>query len=94
MLSSKNKTKAKVKAYVKEQDSLYCGLLKLACVSDQTDYTPDVLKQAVITLNSLPDYVSVHQRIIPLLNAKARIKVADATDCKKETKVLDKAFNV
>jgi hypothetical protein len=70
MLSSKSNSK--VKPYVKEQDSLYCGLLKLACVSDQTDYTPDVLKQAVITLNSLPDYVSVHQRIIPLLNAKAR----------------------
>jgi hypothetical protein len=68
MLSRKNK----VKVYMKEQDPIYCGLLKLACVSDQTDYTPDVLKQAVITLNSLPDYVSVHQRIIPLLNAKAR----------------------
>lgn len=71
MLSRKNK----VKVYIKEQDPIYCGLLKLACVSDQTDYTPGVLKQAVITLNNLPDYINVHQRIIPLLNVKAKINV-------------------
>jgi hypothetical protein len=51
---------------------MYCGLLKLACVTDQTDYSPTLLEQAIATLNTLPEYVSVHQRIIPLLNAKAR----------------------
>jgi hypothetical protein len=72
MLSSKNNSKVKEKPYIKEQDPLYCGLLKLASVSDHTNYSPAVLDQAIITLNSLPDYASVHQRIIPLLNAKAR----------------------
>jgi hypothetical protein len=67
-----NKVKVKVKPYIKEQDPLYCGLLKLACVSDQSHYSATVLEQAIVTLNSLPDYVNVHQRIIPLLNAKAR----------------------
>jgi hypothetical protein len=69
MLSSKNSTKVKLKPYIKEQDPIYCGLLKLACVSDQIDYSPTLLEQALATLNTLPDY---HQRIIPLLNAKAR----------------------
>jgi hypothetical protein len=62
----------KVRAYIKEQDPLYCGLLKLACVSDRSNYSPAELDQAIVTLNSLPDYIKVHQRIIPLLNAKAR----------------------
>jgi hypothetical protein len=30
------------------------------------------VEQAVVTLNSLPDYANVHQRIIPLLSTKAR----------------------
>jgi hypothetical protein len=72
MLSGKNNDNLGVKAYVKEQDPLYCSLLKLACVTDHTDYTFGVLEQSVITLDSLPDYDSVHQRIIPLLNTKAR----------------------
>jgi hypothetical protein len=72
MLSSKNSTKVKLKPYIKEQDPIYCGLLKLACVSDQIDYSPTLLEQAIATLNTLPDYINVHQRIIPLLNAKAR----------------------
>lgn len=70
ILSSKNKSK--VKPYIKEQDPIYCGLLKLACVTDHSDYTPDILKQAIVTLNYLSDYAKVHQRLIPLLLAKAR----------------------
>jgi hypothetical protein len=72
MLSRKNNSKVGVKAYVKEHDPIYCGLLKLACVSDQTDYNTTAIEQAIKTLNNLPDYVRVHNRIIPLLNAKAR----------------------
>jgi hypothetical protein len=72
MLSLKNNDKVGQKSYVKEQDPLYCGLLKLASVTDHTHYTFEVLEQSIIILDSLPDYVSVHQRIIPLLNAKAR----------------------
>jgi hypothetical protein len=62
----------KLRAYIKDQDPLYCGLLKLACVSDRSNYSPAELDQAIVTLNSLPDYIKVHQRIIPLLNSKAR----------------------
>jgi lipopolysaccharide/colanic/teichoic acid biosynthesis glycosyltransferase len=36
MLSRKNNDMVGVKAYVKEHDPIYCGLLKLASVSDQT----------------------------------------------------------
>jgi hypothetical protein len=87
MLSSKKKNKVKVKPYIKQQDPIYCGLLKLACVSDQTDYTADVVKQAVITLNSLPDYINVHQRLIPILNAKVR-KLAIFDQLNEQTKQL------
>jgi hypothetical protein len=87
MLSSKKKNKVKVKPYIKQQDPIYCGLLKLACVSDQTDYTADVVKQAVMTLNSLPDYINVHQRLIPLLHAKAR-KLAIFDQLNEQTKQL------
>jgi hypothetical protein len=71
MFSRKKNDKVVMKSYVKEQDPLYCGLLKLACVTDHTDYTFEALERTLITLDSLPDYIRVHQRIIPLLNAKA-----------------------
>jgi hypothetical protein len=87
MLSSKKKNKVSVKPYIKQQDPIYCGLLKPACVSDQTDYTADVVKQVVITLNSLPDYINVHQRLIPLLHAKAR-KLAIFVQLNEQTKQL------
>ena len=71
MLSRKNSSNVNVKPYLKEQDPIYCGLLKLACVTGHTDYTNDDLQQAINTLNCLPDYGKVHQRLLPLLNAKA-----------------------
>jgi hypothetical protein len=72
MLSRKNNSKIGLKAYIKEHDPLYCGLLKLACVTDHTDYGVEELQQAVDTFNYLADYVKVHQRLLPLLYAKAR----------------------
>jgi len=72
MLSRKNNSKIGLKVYIKEHDPLYCGLLKLACVTDHTDYGVEELQQAVDTFNYLPDYVKVHQRLLPLLYAKAQ----------------------
>ncbi len=39
MLSRKNNDKVGVKAYIKENDVSYCGLLKPVCVSDRTTKT-------------------------------------------------------
>jgi hypothetical protein len=35
MLSRKKNDQVGVKAYIKENDASYCGLLKLACVTDR-----------------------------------------------------------
>jgi hypothetical protein len=72
MFSRKNNIKINEKPYIKEQDPLYCAFLKLACVNDSADYSAEMMQQATVTLNNLPFYAKVHQRIIPLLNVKAR----------------------
>jgi hypothetical protein len=43
MLSIKNSTKVKLKPYIKEQDSVYYGLLKLARVSDKRDVAASLI---------------------------------------------------
>lgn len=57
--------------YAKNQDPTYFNLLRLAQVSDQTSYLPLELATTVNTLNQLDRYAKIHQRILPLLNAKA-----------------------
>lgn len=60
------------KNYIKEDDEVYCDLLRLARVSDDTNYTKEKLNTAIHTLNQLPMYAKAHWRLIPLLNAKAK----------------------
>lgn len=55
----------------KKVNQIYFDLLRLACVSDNSSYISVDLKTAIETINHLPEYAKVHQRIIPLLNAKA-----------------------
>lgn len=62
---------SKSKAYIKEEDKVYCALLNLARVTDKTHYNDEKLAQAVEVLNQLPQYAKIHQRIIPLLCDKA-----------------------
>ena len=62
----------KPKKYRKEEDPVYIGLLRLACVSDFTEYNDKALNEAIEILNQLPYYSKVHWRLLPLLNAKAK----------------------
>jgi hypothetical protein len=73
MLNHDNNSKLNTKHHINEQDSTYCALLRLACVTDHTDYAAEDLQQAIDTLNCLPDYIKVHQRLLPQLNAKAQL---------------------
>ena len=79
--------KLKSTHYIKEQDKVYCDLLKLASVSDNTHYTPFGLDRAINTLNQLAEYAKVHQRIISLLNTKAH-KLAIYDGLTKQTKQI------
>jgi len=59
--------------FVKNHNNVFYELLRLARVSTpESEINSPADKQAAIeVLNQLPEYVSVHKRIIPLLNAKA-----------------------
>ena len=56
MLSRKKNHKVGLKAYVKEYYPIYFDLLKLACVSDQTNYTATPLAPLISALQNLPLY--------------------------------------
>jgi hypothetical protein len=71
MLNREKNSKMNTRHYTNEQDSTYCDLLKLAFVTNHTDYAADDLQQAIDTLKCLPDYIKGHQRLLPQLNAKA-----------------------
>ena len=73
MLNREKNSKLNTNHHINEQDSTYCALLRLACVTDHTDYAAEDLQQAIDTLNCLPDYIKVHQRLLPQLNAKAQL---------------------
>ncbi|MBL4763835.1 MAG: hypothetical protein JKX67_00920 [Colwellia sp.] len=55
---------SKSKPYRKEEDKVYCDLLKLARVTDNTHYNAEELALVVEVLNQLPEYAKIHQRII------------------------------
>lgn len=58
--------------YVKEKDTIYCSLLRLACINDNKTYNQTEITSAISTLNQISAYEGVHKRLIPLLLAKSK----------------------
>lgn len=58
--------------YKREKDEVYCDLLRLACISDDTYYNEEKLNKLIKTINHLPSYAKFHWRLIPLLSTKAK----------------------
>lgn len=58
--------------FAANKDGKYLELLKIAKLSDNTEYSSSQLKNIMETLNCLHDYKHVHKRIIPLLKCKAQ----------------------
>lgn len=59
-------------AYCKNKGDVYFSLLNLAKPSCDEYFSQIEKKEAIKALNKLKEYLDVHKRIIPLLNAKSR----------------------
>lgn len=74
-------------SYKKNQNETYFDLLRLARVTDTSNYLSQESDDAIYALNQLPYYVEQHKRIIPLLNAKAH-KLGIFTQLNKQVQQL------
>jgi len=58
--------------YHKENDIIYCNLLRLACHSNKSTNNESNAQMAIDSLNQIPKYAKVHKRLIPLLYRQAK----------------------